>query len=646
MNNFSKKFLIFLLFQLLLSQLAFGNAEPNVSLQEANETLNYVFKIIPTNVTKALNGKIIIRVLDFNSEKLDRKTMSSAQMVHSLISSEKWNDKWILSINSKAKAIANCDKNGCDLDLLHLMLHQIAHIYDDMNILNPINKYETDAIKYCDAVVSFSKGQVPPQCQILNRYRKSISDHKDFIERVYSESEPAEAFPSKFVNYVLNPEFSCRNPDLANYFERRIGLSLQSNSRQCKTDFHIPHIESDFSDNEPLNLNPDRVFRIDYFLAGNGEGLESSQGHTMFRFVMCAPERLEVSEKCLQDTEYHITAGFAAFQGNESEASGFSGKIKGLTGGYPSILTFQRLYETTEQYNQSEDRSLIAYPLRLSKSEIRNFVLQTIETYWNHNRNYYFLNNNCATEGFALIKRSLNRPYNSIFNSGVKILSPKGLLHNLEDANLIGYETANSEPLEKYPKRIYEPNINKARYLNYFPSFAEIVAEGLAEDEKIFWRYKSAELRKAFDRLATTTEKSYEYARRFRLIEKTRLKRLNQAMGVWMQQQIAMATDAQLRESGINIENKYLDLFKRMRLRQSLNNGGNENPGIPINNELQVPLQELNSAQAELEKIFSDLKDKTAKDFNAKFSGREEIKLSVHNMNFYNKIVSDYSNRK
>lgn len=639
-----KKIFVFVMALSFFTSLTWA-AEPLVSDQELNQTLSYLLQIMPTRISEALKDKIVVRAVKSRNPKIDKSKMSLGEDIHKLSSFQRWHNKWIINIDKEAKVLASCQNTDCKLDLSHLILHNIAHIYDDLNILFPTTKYEEKIFQFCSVAYQISRNSPPPECQIISHIEKSISDHRDFSERVYSNVEIDEAFPINFSDFVLSSDFACRHPSLDSYFEQRIGPAAKVNHRQCQMNYLVPYMGLNSGDSAPLNLDPARIYRVDYLLASEGEGMESSLGHTMFRLVVCAPDRTEVSEKCIEDTAFHIAVGFTAYQdGDNSEWLGLKTKLKGISGGYPSVLSIEPLVELVKQYNVSEDRALKAYPLKLSKAEVKNFVLQTIETYWNHNKDYYFLTNNCASEGFGLLKRSLNRPYNEVFNSGVKILSPKGLLENLEKANLISYRVTEKSKDEKYPTRIFEPDVTKDRYINYFPSKAEIAIGNSGDEVKKYWNYDSKNLRKTFDLLSTNPEKKYQYAGAFRIMEKTRLNRLNQKFTIWMQQQLTTASDAELRRQSLIIEKDFLDLMKKLRLRKLLDEKDTTFAGgIPINNELSVPLQDLVAAQEAMHEKFKELREKindSKSDIKVEFKGREEIKTAKENLAYYDKIVS------
>ncbi|MCB0351158.1 MAG: DUF4105 domain-containing protein, partial [Bdellovibrionales bacterium] len=161
-----------------------------------------------------------------------------------------------------------------------------------------------------------------------------------------------------------------------------------------------------FSRNQKIDLDPSRLYQVHYLFAAKGEELSSRWGHAMLRLVFCAPERMQVDEKCLNDVSHHYVISFRA------DIDDFElDNIKGLTGKYPSQMFVLNLDEVVKEYTQIELRDLKSLPLRLNEKEKEQFINKVLETYWSYRGRYYFLSNNCADETFSLLAGILGDKY-------------------------------------------------------------------------------------------------------------------------------------------------------------------------------------------------------------------------------------------
>lgn len=638
---------------LLIPSMAFADtASPWTATDRVESIFQNVMNLLPGSIVVHLKDKINIQIVQTPKQHFSSKSMSEEENIHAWVSVEKGDDgKWILRLDPRISSFLSCkNKSECDQKLQKFLLHQIVHIYDDMSLALPLNSNEKQILTSCRAWTSVaSVNALPAACQIFLRQKKTLSDHNDFVERLYRYPAPDEAFPVLFTAYILDPKFSCSNPGMNFYFENRFGEVPKRQAVSCQRNFVVPYLDVSESSSDFLSLDPSRVFRIDYLLASEGEDMSSSQGHTMFRIVMCSPYRKEVSEACVNDTAHHISVGFAANQATDMDnIGGLANTWKGLTGGYPSILSIVPLYMTQNQYNVSEDRALKAYPLKLTKFEISNFVSQVIDTYWNHNRDYYFLNNNCATEGYKLIKRALNRPYHAIYNTDIKIISPKGLLDTLLRTKLIATRTDFDLKSKTYGEEIFEPDPKSERFINYFPSTEEIIRKNATEEDLKYFKMTSVELRRQFDKISGQEDKRRRYASLFRAIEQNRLFRMNEDYNAWIQNQILFSSDEELREKGIVIKKNLLNLMEKMRLRVSNSQDDKlkvEGSSIPSENELFVSRSQLDELQKSLFDQTESLREKLKKDdsFKSSFAGYRQLQIVQENFRYYDEITSQYA---
>jgi hypothetical protein len=142
--------------------------------------------------------------------------------------------------------------------------------------------------------------------------------------------------------------------------------------------------------------------QVHYFFASKGEALMSRWGHAMFRLIVCAPERTAVDEKCLRDLNYHVVVSAVADTGATVN------QVKGIIGGYKSIITFNTMQTVLDSYNIIEQRDVISLPLKLDDEEKRTLVFRVLEQHWSHDAKYFFFTNNCADESAKLLVQSLH----------------------------------------------------------------------------------------------------------------------------------------------------------------------------------------------------------------------------------------------
>lgn len=295
------------------------------------------------------------------------------------------------------------------------IIHELTHAYD-MN-----NGHISHSMEYIRRA-GFKKGLLKVKNKNIEAMRPADP---------YELTSITESFAVNMEYFAMDPEFMCRKPSLFDFYQRHFGEDPFP-ERACRPNNIV--MMSSMQGYIPVELNPSRVFRIDYLLASAGKGIQSGFGHSMFRIVMCAPERQDpisgktipatpYGKKCLDDKLYHLVVSYRA---NVEDAT--LNYLKGLTGGYPSMLFILNFSDVLEEYNRDELRDVIAYPLTLSNREKDEFVFKVIEEHWNYRGSYKFINNNCAVESYDLLRGALNRPQ----LDQNKSLTPNGVLEDLD----------------------------------------------------------------------------------------------------------------------------------------------------------------------------------------------------------------------
>lgn len=304
-------------------------------------------------------------------------------------------------------------------EILATVVHETIHAYDR---LNEHDAEEARMIRQCkDEKERDGAQRTSPECRAYENMYRSYSQNPYFTmiagfvdsdeswmkhrsPDVYELTSTYESFPVNMEYFLMDPDYACRRPSLYHLFRTKFNHTPFPNSRcQVPLNYVIPDFKGK---NSPLrSIDPSRIYQIHYLLAGEGEAMMSGWGHSMFRIVMCAPERKSVGPDCLKDLNDHIVLSYRAFV-NSIQIN----TLKGLTGDYPSRLFLVPMNQVIEEYTKTELRDLRSIPMNLTRDEIRQFVIRTIETHWSYDGRYYFTSNNCAVESLNLMKGSIFRP--------------------------------------------------------------------------------------------------------------------------------------------------------------------------------------------------------------------------------------------
>ena len=238
----------------------------------------------------------------------------------------------------------------------------------------------------------------------------------------YELHSPAEFFAVNLEHYLLDADNACRRPALHRWFAAALGPLPAAAEATCAS--ALPFVEAGAQDGMAglLELDPARVYEVDYLLAeGNGQPM-SRWGHSMLRLVVCAPGRAP-GPACRMDLQYHRVLSFRAFVGDVQLSN-----WRGLTGSYPSRLFVLPLDRVVEDYTRVELRGLSSVPLRLRREEIATLLEQAARVHWTYDGRYYFVSNNCAVETWKLLHDGVPR----LAGRRLSSITPVGLLRRLE----------------------------------------------------------------------------------------------------------------------------------------------------------------------------------------------------------------------
>ncbi len=295
---------------------------------------------------------------------------------------------------------------------LAAVIHELAHFYDR----TPQGRLSRDP-----RLLDLAGWQVSPM-----RFGLRISDNafSDRSPDAYELASPAEFVAVNLEYFLLDPAYACRRPDLYGHFSAHFGS--EPPPADCAPDFVVLQAGTDADQSPLLQLDPDRVYAVEYLLAEGNERPMSRWGHSMLRLVVCAPGH-ERGPGCRLDLPYHLVLSFRAFVGDVQISS-----WRGLTGSYPSRLFVLPLAQVIEEYTKVELRGLQSIPLQLDPAEIADLLERTARLHWSYDGRYYFLSNNCAVETFKLLHDGVPR----LADEDLSSITPTGLLRRLQRAGI------------------------------------------------------------------------------------------------------------------------------------------------------------------------------------------------------------------
>jgi len=328
-------------------------------------------------------------------------------------------------------------------ELLATVLHELTHIYDRARLWPATERSLIARCKRQQGTVG--KIGLPEACRGQAERRFTLSDdprlldlagwqqyvgrrgereqhNRQFVRSpdTYELSSPKEFIAVNMEYFLLDPSYACRRPALNQYLRDHFAWAPTQES--CAKGLPFLNAGSDFA-RQPLGeIDPKRVYEVDYLLAEANQNWVSRWGHSMLRLVICKPGRPRGPD-CRLDLDQHLVLSYRAFV-NDVQLSSWDG----LVGAYPSRLFVLPLGQVIDEYTKTELRSLASIPLKLDRQEVENLVRQAAEMHWSYDGNYYFLSNNCAVESLKLLRSGTANPRLNDLDS----IMPNGLLEVLK----------------------------------------------------------------------------------------------------------------------------------------------------------------------------------------------------------------------
>lgn len=332
-------------------------------------------------------------------------------------------------------------------EVLATIVHELTHLYDRARLWPAADRR---LLQRCQARVA-SSGAVglADECRGQDARRFTLSDDPRLLDLagwqqavgkrgereqdngqngrspdLYELSNPREFVAVNLEYFLLDPSYACRRPALQRYFAAHFAWA--PSQQPCAAGYAYLNAGRDFA-RQPLGqLDPERVYQVDYLLAEPNQQWASRWGHSMLRLVICAPGRPRGPD-CRLDLQDHLVLSYRAFVGDVQLSS-----WDGLTGAYPSRLFVLPLAQVIEEYTKVELRGLASVPLRLSRPELEQLVERAAELHWSYDGDYWFLSNNCAVETLKLLRSGSGRDELQALDS----IMPNGLLEILDGRGL------------------------------------------------------------------------------------------------------------------------------------------------------------------------------------------------------------------
>lgn len=350
-------------------------------------------------------------------------------------------------------------------ELLASLLHELTHLYDRARLWDTETQHLQQNCRR--RVASGGLIGLPAECRGQTTRRFTLSDdprlldlagwpqyvgrrglreqHNGQVARSpdgYELSNPREFVAVNLEYFLLDPSYACRRPELYAYWQAHFGWAPGAKT-PCSPQFAYLNAGSDFGLQPLGQLDPERVYAVDYLLAEANSEWVSRFGHSMLRLVICAPGRPR-GPACRLDLDQHLVLSYRAFVGDVQLSS-----WAGLTGGYPSRLFVLPLSQVIDEYTKIELRSLASVPLKLSRSEQDALVRRAAELHWSYDGSYFFISNNCAVETLKLLRSgsgaaSINDLDSILPNGLLEVLDARGLadtsvLADTREALRLGY---------------------------------------------------------------------------------------------------------------------------------------------------------------------------------------------------------------
>lgn len=372
-------------------------------VQATRQLLDEAGQILPPVWSQALDPRITIGWDELPTQVHGHASARRLQLSRDLLA------RWVAQA-ADAPDHAAAMRDPAAHAALTALIHELAHFYD---------RTPGGGLSKDPRLLDLAGWQVAPLRLGRRTSRNAFSDRSP---DAYELTDPAEFVAVNLEYFLLDPEYACRRPALHRYFSEHFRWNPPTNA--CLPE--LPYLQAEDGEPPLLQLDPVRVYAVDYLLAEGNDKPMSRWGHSMLRLVICAPGRA-LGPDCRLDLSHHRVLSFRAFVGDVQISS-----WRGLTGSYPSRLFLLPLDQVIDEYTKVELRGLRSVPLRLEPSEISGLLSRAAHLHWSYDGRYYFISNNCAVETFKLLHDGVPR----LAASPLASITPTGLLSRLQRAGI------------------------------------------------------------------------------------------------------------------------------------------------------------------------------------------------------------------
>ncbi|MEN9354871.1 MAG: hypothetical protein RL318_2196 [Fibrobacterota bacterium] len=321
--------------------------------------------------------------------------------------------------DAPVKEPMSCRHGSLHFEALAAVLHELAHAYEREALRRggaptfPVPSADERYLRLVDIV----PGSLWPTLK---------NTHPPRSPDPYEMRSGQESFAVNFEHFLLDSTYACRRPSQSAYFAKAFGFDPFP-TRTCRVNTQV--YATGGGGVLRQDLDPARLYRVDYLLATPGTSFISRWGHSMLRLVMCAPARFDSATRtaipatpmgpaCEDDTYWHVVVSYRAdVRGIEP------GLLSIVKDRFPSRLFLMTFDEIFREYLHGELRSLAAYPIRLDPQQKRTLLHRILESHWGYEGDYHFLSGNCATETRDLLASVLTAKETSLLPT----ISPSGV---------------------------------------------------------------------------------------------------------------------------------------------------------------------------------------------------------------------------
>lgn len=408
-----------------------------------------------------------------------------SQWINSLEHTPPWNDNqktqvidWLYSLPDSLKTYLVIHETGSPLKLRphhsfkewqsSLIKHLLSRYYDQQNLAqdkawqdlsgwhranlanvllgNPWRAHNQDVRGYAD-----ESGLRSPKADFISMGRHFFLPRNSLVE-----NSVKCRLPGKY-RY-----FQQRFPDYPDYW-RHPAIQCDTIDEGFLQDLRfLDPISAQPIDLGPINTSTVRGFELLYATPGVGDPAEIA-GHLVLRVLLDNNPQAEIfgienpndlvisfladtkqtestpkSDKAVMMSESCDKSWFGLDLNTEPDWDAFASvgqAVKGLTGGFLTVMDRQTLAQAVQHYTVFQDRNLLRFRLNLTDKQKESLLNRLYEAKKNYNGRYYFFKENCGSVLFRVIGEGIDSALMSNFNP--LVTPPNAFINRLLQANLV-----------------------------------------------------------------------------------------------------------------------------------------------------------------------------------------------------------------